>query len=89
MSTVLQMLTPLIAPIATFALSAVVNAIRPPRMSGKAMLLLVGGVSATVTAVDAVSGFVASDPANLVGTFLAGLAATFAHQLLTKIKTGT
>jgi hypothetical protein len=53
-------------------------------MSGKAMLLIVGGISATVTAADAVVGFVGSDPHAVVGTFLAGLAATFVHQLAKK-----
>lgn len=75
----------LIAPIATYLASALINAIRGAGMSDKAMLLVVGGISAGVTAVDALSGFVAADTTNVIATFLAGLAATFFHQLKTKI----
>ena len=76
----------LIAPAATYFVSMLINFIRGAAVSDKAMILIVGGISAGVTATEALTGYVSADTTNMIANFLAGLASTFFHQLYTKVK---
>lgn len=82
MSTLLNLV---IAPVATYLVSAIFNATRGIHIGDRGMLAIVGLVSGAVTAADSLLVSGQHDPTTIVGTFLAGLASTFFHQVKSKL----